>query len=521
MRSALAIGAVLLVAGLAAAALRRALLALAPGSGIPLFCLALLPASEPYLPDRNDLRRDGSRICRARASAWRPERSSPEARRFSRRGVPGILAAAVAAAGRAHDRAQRRLVERRGPVPESRPDVAREREGALRHRLRLGGSPAVPARPRGVRTRDGDLRGLLGRLGGQGAGGEGDGTAGRRRGVLRAVDRGRTRGTRTVTSDWGWSARRAETLPGPSRSTATDSRRSRTRCRWRTGWRRCARGSRGRRRSRTGAGRSPWAPRPLPSTRISRAGFSAWAGPKRRSGRRAGRSSSSRGICRPCASSPTDDARSGLAMAEALAREQIFRLSRSGGRLGAVAARGADERRTRGVSQDSRDRSLRARVQSPGSRVQGSRNQPHVSGRSSGDPPDEAKFFRGAAVGGADRDPGMAAVVKAEDEEKEHVGHDPDEDRDDHRADEEGEEARREGGTLEGLPEVAVEQPVPGEPRRAPAIVSQEPRGPAGIRARRRRGGSRDSPRTVRARRRSCSGETGTRGRARSRCGTR
>src|SRR6266496_2907524 len=85
------------------------------------------------------------------------------------------------------------------------------------------------------------------------------------------------------------------------------------------------------------------------------------------------------------------------------------------------------------------------------------------------------EFFGGAAVSGANCDSGMAAVVEAEDGEKEPVGHDGDEGRDDHRADQEGEKTRREGGALEGLPEIAVEQPVPGQPRRAPAVVVQEP----------------------------------------------
>ena len=80
-----------------------------------------------------------------------------------------------------------------------------------------------------------------------------------------------------------------------------------------------------------------------------------------------------------------------------------------------------------------------------------------------------------AALGGANGDPGMAAVIDPKDREEEHVGRQPDGDRDDGRADEEREKTRREGRPLEGVPEVAVEQPVPGQPRHAPAVVVQDP----------------------------------------------
>src|SRR6266540_1541641 len=169
-------------------------LPLASGSGIPLLLPGVLAGVEPYFPDRNDLRRA------ARVSAERRPVSGRGGSHCGKREEPaGAHAAAVAApgggrraSGRANDRAQFRLVERRRSLLESCPDSAREREGSLRHRLHLGGRAAVFARPRAVRTGDGNLRGLLGRVGGQGKSGEGDGTPVRRRGFLRERDRGQS-----------------------------------------------------------------------------------------------------------------------------------------------------------------------------------------------------------------------------------------------------------------------------------------------------------------------------------------
>src|SRR6266542_3477150 len=130
------------------------LLPLASGSGIPLLLLGVPAGVQPSFPDRNDLRRA------ARVSAERGPMSSgrgahcgecgePKCQRGALRSPepPGCAHAAAFAApgggcpssGRANNRAQFCLVERRGSVLESRPDSAREREGSLRHRLYLGG----------------------------------------------------------------------------------------------------------------------------------------------------------------------------------------------------------------------------------------------------------------------------------------------------------------------------------------------------------------------------------------------
>ena len=118
--------------------------------GFLFFCVALLPASNllfpigtifaerlAYLPSAG--------LCLAAGALLAGSAPEPGGAARPRRRGPG---GGRPAPRRALDRAQFRLVDRRGLVPESRPDVARQREGPLRHRLCLGGRAAVFARPR-------------------------------------------------------------------------------------------------------------------------------------------------------------------------------------------------------------------------------------------------------------------------------------------------------------------------------------------------------------------------------------